>query len=49
MLCDLKTTKMKNNKKKCMTKFEKTFCNGKQPKCGSVSCGFGHQKNKCDV
>ena len=48
-LCDLKTTTMEQNKDKCKTKFKDTFCIGKEPKCGSVSCGFGHQKNKCDV
>ena len=47
MLCV--ATKMKKNKEKCMTKFKDTFCNGKQPECGSLSCGFGHKKNKCDV
>ena len=24
-------------------------CKGREPKCGTLSCGFGYQENKCDV
>ena len=49
LLCKLKRKTMENNKKKCMDKFKETFCTGTEPQCGSVSCGLGYQKNKCDV
>ena len=48
-LCDeLPTSKITIEKiRYCKKKFVGKICDGSQPKCGTLSCGFGSMENRC--